>query len=149
MIDELRNLILETIDNKNITLEEKLNNYFCKGLTPREAFYLDFTDEEIQKAVEANNSLHYDMENYTVSEDSLVDKEILKLFVITKEELHQLKIKNQLFFRLIEFEMEFNVELFNLIFEDSEEINNSIKEEEVLNKCMYKIYTEFNLELRK
>lgn len=147
MINELKRLILETIDNKNITLEEKLNNYFYKGLTPREAFYLDFTDEEIQKAVEANNSLHYDMENYTVSEDSLVDKEILKLFVITKEELHQLKIKNQLFFRLIEFEMEFNIELFNLIFKDSEEINDSI--EEVLNNCMNKIYTEFNLELRK
>lgn len=148
MIDELRNLILETIDNKNLTSEEKLNNYFYKGLTPREAFYLDFTDEEIQKAVEANNSLHYDMENYTVSEDSLVDKEILKLFVITKEELHQLKIKNQSFFRLIEFEMEFNVELFNLIFKDSEEEIN-VSEEEVLNNCMHKIYTEFNLELRK
>ena len=148
MIDELRNLILETIDNKNITLEEKLNNYFCKGLTPREAFYLDFTDEEIQKVIKTNNSLHYNMENYTVSEDSLVDKEILKLFVITKEELHQLKIKNQLFFRLIEFEMEFNVELFNLIFKDSEEEIN-VSEEEVLNNCMHKIYTEFNLELRK
>ena len=148
MIDELRNLILETIDNKNLTSEEKLNNYFYKGLTPREAFYLDFTDEEIQKAVEANNSLHYDMENYTVSEDSLVDKEILKLFVITKEELHQLKIKNQSFFRLIEFEMEFNVELFNLIFKDSEEEIN-VSEEAVLNNCMHKIYTEFNLELRK
>ena len=147
MINELKSIILETIDNKNLTSEEKLNNYFYKGLTPREAFYLDFTDEEIQKAVEANNSLHYNMENYTVSEDSLVDKEILKLFVITKEELHQLKIKNQLFFRLIEFEMEFNVELFNLIFEDNEEINVSM--EEVLNNCMYKIHTEFNLELRK
>lgn len=147
MIDKLQNLVLKTID-VNLTAKEKLIKLLSNGITPREAFYLEFTDTEIKEAIKSDNSIQYNMENYTVDENSFVDKEILKTFVITKEELHQLKIKNQLFFKLIEFEIECNLELARILdIVNDDEFNSYINE--TLNNHMYKIYAKFNLNLRK